>query len=297
MPSASRRRCRSTTAASWSRPRTTWPCSTRRATSARGRRLPEPTAAPLVWADRSGSWWSRRRRRLDVDARRARARRASAASARPIDGGAALADDHTLVAVVARARRTSPRSTSSAGPPRSRAVAPGGLWLGPPTCRARTRASSPCSAPRASSPSPSTPPARARPGVLPATRASSVAGRRRELPIVGGLTAPLLVDAAGTLAFVLRGGVGRRGATDATRRRRRRGPRATARRGPPGRLPPGPPGCSRRVLGGAPPPVAGLAPLPPGVARRRLPCRARSVAVGGARSARTSGGKRATATL
>jgi hypothetical protein len=241
--------------------------------------LSEPVATPLIWASgrvvmvaATGAVWTW------VPGAAEPARVASFGSAP--SGGAALAGDHTLVAVVAG--QTSFASVDLLHGSRASAVgaiAPGGLWLGPPTLRGEN----------------------AMLAVLGPTSEIAVAvdASGRELgralltghlvssradagtAVTTGLTAPLLVDLIGTVAFatfdgsvgVVSKGLASDGAVevlgDACPR----------------------PGPLQGVLGGAPSPVAGLAPLPP--ASLVVACHSGAlVAIVGGASAATSGSPR-----
>ncbi len=177
--------------------------------------LPEPTTAPLLSAlgqvfavTASGAIWGWVPGALEAS------RLGSFGS--PIEGGAALANEHTLVAIAAGQTTLSAvdflrgGSTGGGGPSVTRAVAPGGLWLGPPAMRGEA----------------------ATLGMLGATSelVITVDGVGRELgravlvghappgrvdagsaqPAASAVSGmPLLVDAAGTVAFAtLEGSVG-----------------------------------------------------------------------------------------
>ena len=214
--------------------------------------LPESPAGPLLWAlgkvvvvAASGSVWTWTPGTAEPS------RVASFGS--PVTGGAALAGEHTLVAVVAG--QTSLASIDllrggRAGVPR--ALAPGGVWLGPPTLRgeaATLAVLGPASEIAVTVDGSGRELGRALlAGRLPASRADGGA------PATGGLTAPLLVDLGGTIAFAtFEGAVGvaASGGTSAIAVETLDDacPRSSGLQG---------------VFGGAPSPVAGLAPLPPG---------------------------------
>lgn len=98
--------------------------------------LPEPTAFPLVSAlgrvlavTATGTVWSWSPGASEVTR--------VGSFGGPIDDGAALADDHTLLAV-AGGRQHLVAVDLVRGTSTTRAVAPTGLWLGPPSMAART---------------------------------------------------------------------------------------------------------------------------------------------------------------
>jgi len=98
--------------------------------------LPEPTSLPLlatlgrvVAITASGAVWSW------APGTREPSRVASFGS--PVDAGAALADDHTLVAVTADQMHLTAVNLLR-GTVTTRAVAPAGVWLGPPAMRGST---------------------------------------------------------------------------------------------------------------------------------------------------------------
>src|SRR5260221_685116 len=125
----------------------------------------------------------------------------------PIDGGAALADDHTLVAVAAGEARLTALDLSR-GVAATRATSPNGLWLGPPAMRggiAYVRLLPPSGglalAIHASG--------RRLARTLLATRPPLAPVDGGAPPLLPGLHTPPLIDAAGTLAVgPLEGGVG-----------------------------------------------------------------------------------------
>jgi hypothetical protein len=227
-------------------------------------RLPEPAAASLLWVagrvvvvGASGAVWTW------VPGATEPLRVASFGAATA--GGAALQGDHTLLAVVAR--QSTLAAVDLRAPDRPavvRAVAPAGLWLGPPAVRGDTAIVA-MLGPAGEVALALDAAGRELGGALlagrpPPTRADAGA------PAGTGLVAPLLVDAAGTLAFAtFSGGVG----VGALR------PGGGASGGSPG-APQGDgtlevlgdacpsPGGVLAFLSGAPPSVAGIAPLPSG---------------------------------
>ncbi len=228
--------------------------------------LPEPAAGPLLWAAgkvvviaASGTVWTWTPGAAEPS------RAASFGS--PTAGGAALSGDRTLLAVIAG--QTSLASVDLLRPGAAsvpRAIAPGGLWLGPPTLRgdaATLAVLGPASELAVTVDASGRELARALlAGRLPSARADGGA------PAAAGLTSPLLVDPAGTVAFAtLDGAVGvaASGAVETL---------ADA--------------CPRAVGSAAPSPVVGLAPLPPG--SFVVACRTGSlVAIEGAPNASTGG--------
>jgi hypothetical protein len=218
----------------------------------------------------------------------------------PAEGGAAVVGDRTLVAVIARQTSLSALDLVRGGPAVPRAIAPiaangtGGTWLGPPAARGEDTTLA----------------------LLGPTSeiALMVDASGREIgrallaahtplsradagpPTGAGLRAPLLIDAAGTLAFeTFQGGVG-----VATLRASEASGRGA---GAPGGASMGaagdgafevladacpPPAGMLALLGGAPPSIAGIAPLPPG--SLVVACHSGTlVAVAGAAGASTGG--------
>jgi len=125
----------------------------------------------------------------------------------PIDGGAALADDHTLVAVAAGEARLTALDLSR-GVAATRATSPNGLWLGPPAMRggiAYVRLLAPSGELALAIDASGRELAR----TLLATRPPLAPVDGGAPPLLPGLHTPPLIDAAGTLAFgTLEGGVG-----------------------------------------------------------------------------------------
>jgi len=246
--------------------------------------LPEPAAAPLLWAigqvvvvASSGAVWTW----TPGAAEPARV----AAFGSPTEGGAALAGDHTLVAVVAgQTTLASIDLLHGNRAPLTRAVATGGLWLGPPALRgdATTVTMLGATAVAVTIDAGGRELGRAfLAGRLPASRADA------GVAAAAGLVMPLLVDPTGTLAFATYdGGVGASGLGAA--------PAAT-----PAAIEAAEAGrfellgdvCPRTGIpgaGGSAGPVAGLAPLPPG--SLVVACHSGAlVAIEGAAGASTSG--------
>ncbi len=241
--------------------------------------LAEAAAAPLLWTlgrvvvvGASGTVWT-------WAPGAAEPVRAATFGSR-IESGAALAGDHTLVAIVAN--RTSVASVDllrGSRPAVTRAIAAGGMWLGPLALRGDDATLAVLEPTRelvvtvdpsgrvlghavlAGHP----PPARGDAGAPPTT----------------GLSAPLLVDPSGTVVFATFDGAVGVGALGAGGR-----PASPASQGIDaaveflGDVCPRPGGLVG-TLAGAPPPIAGLAPLPP--ASFVVACRSGAlVAIGGA---------------
>jgi len=170
--------------------------------------LPEPTAVPLVAAAAlgkvvaiavSGAVWTWVPGSVEITC--------VASFGGPIDDSAALFDDHTLLAVAGGGRHIVAidlvRGTAT-----TRAVAPTGLWLGPPSVEGGTAhllLQAPTSELALGIDASGGEISRA----LLTTHPPAVASDGGVAPLVPLSHTPLLVDAAGTLAFAtLDGGVG-----------------------------------------------------------------------------------------
>jgi hypothetical protein len=246
--------------------------------------LAEPAAAPLIWATgrvvvigAGGTVWTWAPGASEVS------RVGSFGS--PTEGGAAVVGDHTLVAVVARQTSLSAVDLARGGPAVLRAIAPGGSWLGPPAVRGDAQVVAllgPTSEIALALDASGRELGRALLAThAPLSRADAGA------PMGGGLRAPLLVDAAGTIAFeTFEGGVGvgtlHASAGGATGTGSDGAFEVLAEACPP-------PAGMLALLSGAPPSIAGVAPLPPG--SLVVACHSGTlVAVGGAAAA-SNGGK------
>ena len=117
----------------------------------------------------------------------------------PVEGGAAMADDHTLVAVTAGGAHLSALDLAR-GTASTRAVAPAGIWLGPPAMRADT-ATLLLLAPSAELAVVVDASGVETSRSLLAVRAPPVATDGGVAPLVPILHTPPLVDSAGTVAF------------------------------------------------------------------------------------------------
>jgi hypothetical protein len=229
--------------------------------------LPEAPAAPLLWTlgrvvvvGASGTVWTW------VPGAAEPARAATFGSR--TEGGAALASDRTLIAVVAGRTSVASVDLLRGRPAVTRAIAPGGAWLGPPALRgedATLAVLEPASE-----------------LVVTVDASGRVLGRvllaghpppargDAGAPPTAGLTAPILVDRAGTVAFTtFDGAVGVAAlggdASDGAAARPALSPASSATDAAIEFLTdvcPRPGGLVGTVAG-APPPVAGLAPLPP----------------------------------
>jgi hypothetical protein len=228
--------------------------------------LAEPAAAPLLWTlgrvvvvGASGTVWTWVPGAEPV--------RAATFGAR-IEGGAALAGDRTLVAIIAGRASVASVDLVRGRPAVTRAIAPGGLWLGPPAVRggdATLAILEPTSELVVTVDTGGRLLARALlSGHPPPARSDAGAP-------TAGFNVPLIVDLAGTVAFTTLDGAAGAGALGAVAEARPTGPPA-AERAP--TTPPVeaaveflPDACPRpaglAAVLTAPPPVAGLAPLPP----------------------------------
>jgi outer membrane protein assembly factor BamB len=117
----------------------------------------------------------------------------------PVEGGATLADDHTLVAVTAGGAHLSALDLAR-GTASTRAVAPAGIWLGPPAMRYGT-ATLLLLAPSAELAVVVDASGVETSRSLLAVRAPPVAADGGVAPLVSILHTPPLVDSAGTVAF------------------------------------------------------------------------------------------------
>ncbi len=242
--------------------------------------LPEPAAAPLLWTlgrvvivGVSGTVWT-------WAPGSAEPARAATFGSRP-EGPVALAGDRTLVAIVAGRTSVAAVDILRGRPAVTRAVAPGGVWLGPPAVRGDEVTLALLEPLREL--------------VVTVDPAGRVLGRAllaghppparadAGAPLTAGLTAPLLVDRAGTVVFTTFDGAAGAAALGAASAEARSGPGAAPAEAAVeflGDVCPRPGGLAG-VLAGAPPAVAGVAPLPP--ASFVVACRSGMlVAIGGA---------------
>jgi hypothetical protein len=225
--------------------------------------VPEPAAPPLLWAAgkvvfvaASGAVWTWAPGVMEP------ARVGSFGS--PTQGGAALVGDHILVGIAARQSSLVAVDIRDPGRPSVvRDVAPpGGLWLGPPAVRGDATTVV-LLGPTTEMALMADSSGREIGGALLATHAPLVRSDAG-VPPGAGVTAPLLIDAAGTVVFAtFDGGVG----TGALRAD------GSGAGGHSAALASGafevladacpPPGGILAILNGTPPSVAGIAPLPP----------------------------------
>jgi hypothetical protein len=164
--------------------------------------LPEPMAFPLVSAvvlgspklvavTTSGTVWSFAPGASEVTR--------SASFGGPIDDGAALADDHTLLAV-AGGRQHLVAVDLVRGTTTTRAITPTGLWLGPPSMAAGT-AHLVLQAPTSELALAVDPSGAETSRALLTTHPPPISTDGGVAPLVALPHTPLLVDAAGTVAF------------------------------------------------------------------------------------------------